>query len=134
MLIGTTHPYGSKQEYKYVVALSRYRGQLLLSRHKTRTTWEGQGGHIEAGETPLQAMQRELFEECGALEFTLEPICDYSANGTHGVFYFADITRLGPLPPSEMAETRCFSTLPANLTYPGIIDVLYEQTKHHFQP
>ena len=40
---------------KYVVVFTRYRGKLLLSRHRQRDTWETQGGHIEPGETPEQA-------------------------------------------------------------------------------
>ena len=35
---------------KYVVVFTRYRGKLLLSRHRQRDTWETQGGHIEPGE------------------------------------------------------------------------------------
>lgn len=43
---------------KYVVVFTRYRGKLLLSRHRQRDTWETQGGHIEPGETPEQAARR----------------------------------------------------------------------------
>ena len=46
-----------------MVVLSRYRGKILLSRHKDRDTWETQGGHIEPGETPLEAARRELRQE-----------------------------------------------------------------------
>ena len=34
--------------------LSHIDGKYLLSRHRARTTWETQGGHIELGETPLE--------------------------------------------------------------------------------
>ena len=49
------HPLNSLGEYVFVVTLSEYRGRLLLSRHRSRDTWETQGGHIEPGETPLDA-------------------------------------------------------------------------------
>ena len=49
------YPTGTLGHYKYVVTLSEYQGKLMLSRHKDRLTWEAQGGHIEAGETPEQA-------------------------------------------------------------------------------
>ncbi|MCM1217782.1 MAG: NUDIX domain-containing protein [Lachnospiraceae bacterium] len=62
------------QKHKFVVVLSRYNGKILLSRHKERTTWETQGGHIEPGETPLEAAKRELYEESGALEYKIEPL------------------------------------------------------------
>ncbi len=37
---------GTLLHYKYVVVLSTYHGKLLFSRHRDRTTWETQGGHI----------------------------------------------------------------------------------------
>lgn len=131
-LQATTSPLGSRGVYLFVTAISRHAGRLLLSRHRCRGTWETQSGHIEPGETPLQAMRRELYEEAGALDFDLVPVCDYSAKGTHGVFFFADIHSLGPLPQSEMAEVRHFDALPPELTYPGISPVLYDQVKQHF--
>lgn len=126
-----TYPVGTLKQYKYVVTLSEYRGKILLSRHKERDTWETQGGHIEPGETALDAARRELFEESGAAEFEIEPLCDYGAGveGTddwaNGMVFHAVIQSLGPLPESEMAETRLFDALPENLTYPGITPVLF---------
>lgn len=120
---------------KYVVVFSRYQGQWLFSRHKQRTTWETQGGHIEEGETPLTAARRELNEESGAEECTLRYVCDYwcgdrTSSGVGAVF-LADITRLGPLPESEMAEVCAFDALPSNLTYPDITPYLYEAVIKH---
>ena len=63
-----TYELDSLKNYKYVVVLSEYKGKILLSRHKDRSTWETQGGHIEMGETPLDAAKRELYEESGALK------------------------------------------------------------------
>lgn len=60
---------GVLKQYKYVVILSEYKGKILLSRHRDRNTWETQGGHIEKGETPMEAAKRELFEESGAIVF-----------------------------------------------------------------
>ncbi|MBQ7774463.1 MAG: NUDIX domain-containing protein [Lachnospiraceae bacterium] len=124
---------GELQDYKYVVVLSHYKGKILLSRHKDRTTWETQGGHIEAGETPLEAAKRELYEEAGAVQFTIESLCDYWAGrpelrrGAGGVVFVAEITELGALPESEMAEVRMFDSLPENLTYPDITPKLFAQ-------
>ncbi len=126
-----TYELGALKIYKYVVTLSEYQGKILLSRHENRTTWETQGGHIEPGETPLEAAKRELYEESGAAEYTIEPLCDYWAGeeGTddwaNGVVFRAVIQRLGPMPESEMAEVKSFDTLPENLTYPQITPVLF---------
>ena len=54
-----------------VVIISVYRGKLMLSRHKNRSTWETQGGHIEGGESLIEAAGRELYEESGAVKYLL---------------------------------------------------------------
>ena len=125
------------KQYKYVVILSRYQGKILLSRHRNRTTWETQGGHIEKGETPLAAARRELYEESGAVEFEIEPLCDYGTgedvmNGTGGMAFTAEISRLEALPDSEMAEVRTFDILPENLTYREITPILFAEIGCYF--
>lgn len=127
-----TYDTGTLKQYKYVVTLSEYDGKILLSRHKNRTTWETQGGHIEAGETPLEAARRELYEESGATDFEIAPLCDYWAGveGTddwaNGMVFAARIKSLSPIPAgSEMAEVKLFQELPLNLTYPAITPVLF---------
>ena len=71
------HSTGFLGTYKYVVVCSYFKGQWLLSRHKSRETWETQGGHVEAGETPLEAAKRELYEESGVQDADVYPVCDY---------------------------------------------------------
>lgn len=127
MMTASTSPLGSQINYTFVATVSRYQGLLLLCRHRARTTWETQGGHIEPGETPLAAAKRELYEESGALDYVIQPVCDYSAAGTHGMLFFADVKTLGPLPPSEMAEVRTFEALPQALTYPGITPIIVDR-------
>lgn len=87
--------FASLASYRYVVILSLYNGKILLSQHKARETWEMQGGHIETGETPEAAARRELFEESGAVGFSLEPLCDYWAgnekDGSGGAAFLARI-------------------------------------------
>lgn len=122
---------------KYVVVFSRWQGKLLLSRHKDRSTWETQGGHIEPGESPEAAARRELWEESGAAEFALEPVCTYWAadnkGSAWGAVFFADVTALGPIPESEMAEVRAFDALPENVTYPAITPHLYQRVRDKFE-
>lgn len=121
------------KHYKYVVVLSRFQGQILLSRHKERTTWETQGGHIEEGETPIEAAKRELYEESGAIQYGIEPLCDYwvgnpdSGLGASGMVFIANIYKLRDIPESEMQEVKTFNKLPDNLTYPQITPLLFEE-------
>lgn len=93
---------------KYVVIAARYKDEWLFVRHKERTTWETPGGHIE-DETPDEAASRELYEETGAIEFSIIPVYDYSVTreeATYGRLYYAEIEALGDLPESEIAEVH----------------------------
>lgn len=125
------HPLGTLSPYKYVVICASYRGQWLLSRHRQRDTWETQGGHIEPGETPMQAAVRELYEESGVRDAQVIPVCDYhgytDARASNGVVFLAVVHALGELPESEMAEVRLFDALPDNLTYPNVSPRLYQE-------
>jgi 8-oxo-dGTP pyrophosphatase MutT (NUDIX family)/ketosteroid isomerase-like protein len=48
-----------------VSVFARHAGRVLLIRHRRLGKWLPAGGEIEQGETPLEAAQRELFEETG---------------------------------------------------------------------
>ena len=128
-MICHTYPLGQKAPYKYVVVMSKYQGKILLSRHKDRTTWETQGGHIEPGETPLDAARRELYEESGAVDFDIRPVFDYWAGdengGASGQVFAAEIYKMGLMPDSEMAEVRAFDEIPPNVTYPAITPEIF---------
>lgn len=127
----TIHPLGTLKQYKYVVICSYYEGKWLLSKHKKRATWETQGGHIEPGETPAQAAQRELYEESGVRDAELYPVCDYygydSQSHSNGMVFLAVIRHLGVLPESEMEETALFDAIPEDLTYPNVSPRLYAE-------
>ena len=128
------YPLNSLKSYKYVVVLSQYGEELMLSRHKARATYETQGGHIEVGESPLDAAKRELYEESGAVDFTIEPLFDYRSGDrisyADGQVFFARVTKLATIPSnSEMREVSFFDHLPSNLTYPDITPVLFEHAR-----
>lgn len=126
---------GFLQQYKYVVVLARYGGRWIFCNHRARESWEMPGGHIEPNETPEDAAGRELYEETGAVDFTLKPICDYWAcdephettqiTWANGRFFFASVSGLGPLPDSEIARIDFFDQLPEDLTYPDIARTLF---------
>lgn len=119
--------------YKFTVICANYQGKWILSKHKKRNTWETQGGHIEAGEDPLECARRELFEESGIKDADIYPVCDYwgfnSQACSNGMVFLAVVHSLGELPESEMKEIGIFDTLPAELTYPQVSPRLYEEAK-----
>lgn len=125
------YPLNSLESYKYVVICSSYQGKWVMSRHKSRDTWETQGGHIEAGETPFGAARRELYEESGIKDSEIYPVCDYvgfnSKSSANGMVFLAIVNSLGELPESEIKEIRIFDTLPKELTYPKTSPVLFNE-------
>ena len=127
----TVHPLNSLKTYKYTVICSNFKGKWILSRHKNRNTWETQGGHIENGETPLEAAKRELFEESGIVDADVYPVCDYngynSKSNANGMVFLAIVHSVGELPESEMKEIALFQELPKELTYPLTSPVLYAE-------
>jgi 8-oxo-dGTP diphosphatase len=48
-----------------VAIYPRFRDKVLVIHHKRLGTWLPPGGELHAGETPLEAATRELFEETG---------------------------------------------------------------------
>lgn len=127
------YPLNTLQNYEFVVICSFYQGKWILSKHKKRNTWETQGGHIERGETPLEAAKRELFEESGVSDADLFAICDYlgydSRGSANGVVFLAVVHELGELPESEMQKIGCFDVIPNELTYPDVSPVFYREAE-----
>lgn len=125
------HNIGSIDEelLDFVVIPARYKDKWIFVRHKERETWEMPGGHIEDGESILEAARRELFEETGAVEFEISAICDYSVAReeitTYGRLFISNIIKLDVLPETEIGEVRLFDTIPENLTYPYIQSLLF---------
>lgn len=114
-------------EFKYAIIVSFYRGKYVFVRHKDRNTLEIPGGHIEPGESAEQAARRELYEETGAEEYALTPVCAYKLND-YGMIYYADITRLGEKPESEIAEVILVDNCPENWTYPFVHPFILNKT------
>ena len=126
-------------ELKYVVIVSRFQGKWILCKHKSRESWEIPGGHIEPCESADAAARRELYEETGAMDFSLRPVNIYAVqNGgerTLGMLYFAEIKTRGALPiGSEMEDVGYFDDLPEKLTYPEIQPFLFAYVNAFLSP
>mgnify|MGYP000974601747 CR=1 FL=1 len=60
-------------------------GRVFLIHHTYVAGWQLPGGGVEAGETFLQALERELMEE-GRIEIVAEPVL-------HGLFFNSHVSR-----------------------------------------
>lgn len=130
MLPVNLHELGSVTDDKLtrVVCVSQYNGKWVYSKHKERKTWEIPGGHIEKGETWKEAAKREMFEETGAIEIDIEPICLYSIS-SYGLLCYANIKKIDKLPDFEMEDIGLFDEEPDNLTYPDTYHLFFKTVK-----
>ena len=112
------------KNFKYAVIVSKYNGKWVFCKHKNRDTYECPGGHREVMESIDSAARRELWEETGALDYKIVPVCAYSvtagAGETFGMLYYADIRRFGKMPVSEIERVIVSDELPKRWTYPDI--------------
>lgn len=121
---------------KFAVIVARHRGQWVFCKHRERLTYECPGGHREPGEPINQAAARELYEETGARDYRLTPVCVYSvyraedSEESFGMLYFAEVETFGPLPAEfEMERIEFFTEPPASWTYPEIQPYLLERVR-----
>ncbi len=115
----------------YVVIGTREGDNWIFVRHRDRISWEMPAGHIEPGETADQAAVRELYEETGTVDSTLNYLCDYEVqvnnNTEYGRLYGAYVVSREELPEHEIGEIRFDKKLPDNLTYPEVQKVLFKK-------
>ena len=122
---------------KFAVIIARTEGKWVFCKHKERDTYEVPGGHREEGERILDTAKRELYEETGAIDFDMAPVCVYSViaednfNGeeSFGMLYYADIRSFEQELHSEIEKIIITEHLVDNWTYPLIQPRLLEEAK-----
>ena len=122
---------------KFAVIITKAQNKYVFCKHKDRDTWEIPGGHREQGENIMDTARRELYEETGALEFDIEPVCVYSVTApdnfdgseSFGMLFFADVKCFESELHSEIEKIAMMDGLPERLTYPNIKPHLMEKAK-----
>ena len=118
--------YCDESEYTRVVCVCKYKNKYVFSYNKKRKGWEIPGGHIEEGENWEDAARREMYEETGAIDIKIEPICVYKIS-KFGLLCYAEILELGKLPEEyEMSKILLSDDLPDDLTFPETFKLYFE--------
>lgn len=122
---------------QFAVIIAKTNGKWVFCKHRERDTYEVPGGRREAGETILETAKRELHEETGAIDFTIEPAGIYSVKGKtghsqneddekFGMLFVADIVAFEAELHSEIEKVLISDQLVENWTYPDIQPKLLE--------
>ncbi len=118
---------------KFAVIVSKSNGKWVFCKHKDRNTYECPGGHREIGENIDDTAKRELYEETGATNYSIKPVCVYSVTSsdveTFGMLYFAEISQFEAELYSEIEKVELFESLPEKWTYPLIQPLLIEEVQ-----
>lgn len=122
---------------KFAVIIAKHSGKWIFCKHKERETLEIPGGHREPGEDIFTTAKRELYEETGALDYDIKPVCVYSVTApwnfdgkeTFGMLYHAEIQSFEKELHNEIETIVLCESLPENWTYPDIQPPLLEEAK-----
>lgn len=110
---------------KFDVIIAKKDNKWVFCKHRERNTYEIPGGHREPGENIIDTAKRELYEETGAVDFEIRPVCVYSVTDsdkeeTFGMLYYADIAVFENELHNEIEKIIITENLPDKWTYPLI--------------
>jgi 8-oxo-dGTP diphosphatase len=130
-MIVNFHELDNSFNLKFSVIVERDDNGFVFVKLQDRDTWEIPGGHIEAGETSVEAAKRELIEETGATSFSMIEVCNYSItigdSISYGRLFFSDISDYSGSLDFEIDQVKSFARIPDNLTYPKIQPLIFEE-------
>ena len=123
------------QKLRFAVIITKTEGHWVFCKHRERSTLEVPGGHREPGEDILTTARRELYEETGATDFIIEPVCVYSVTApwnfdgreTFGMLFYADVKTFDQELHSEIERIVIQDELPDAWTYPDIQPYLMQE-------
>ena len=123
------------RKLKFAVIAARTGGHWVFCKHRERDTLEMPGGHREPGEDILTTAKRELYEETGAVDLSIEPVCAYSVTApwnfdgeeTFGMLFRAEVRAFEEELHSEIERIVIQDDLPEKWTYPDIQPLLIRE-------
>lgn len=126
------------QDLSYVAIAARYDQGWLFIKHRKRGGYELPAGHPDHGESSEAAAARELSEETGAEDFTIEPVSYYSVESggeiQYGRLFLAEVRLLGEITDSnEIEEVGLFSELPRDLSLKEVMTILFLRAEEFFR-
>lgn len=124
----------------FAVIIARTEGRWVFCKHRERDTYEVPGGHREPQEAIFDTAKRELYEETGAIDFDIKPVCVYSVEGNtrngeflmeknYGMLYYAEIHSFEKELHNEIEKLLITDTLVDNWTYPLIQPMLIQEAR-----